>query len=417
MVHFFSKSFKIIVLALFLALPLVVAAQEQEMKKPDDGGDGSQPIRAEEKRDFLNEFRNLQKETNQILKQLAKVKGAEVWQVTLAEISRAANDCVANFNQAPADAQREIMDDCREQRLWDSMNEIKEEFVPPQELNNIFRDIKKQQQELVRYKKQMNKLVGGTGGLEMIEKLLTQLDAHKNSITQAVGRDQRDAMQDYWDAQFWDEINKVRAVVELPKEMKNIVRDLKIVQKNVQAKAYQQAFKYFGVNVEQLQQALVNKQATIDQINNFVAVGNGEDAFLLLEEDIHQGWHPGDIRHFSDMMRETYQRMKGLDDTEIKDQITSILSSIVDTFNQGDYREAKEAFVQFGDQMQKYERLFQRYYKGNAEFDQKTTSALEKLESLIQEKLQNGEVPSTKQAPKEEMSQTAPTPVLENRPR
>lgn len=414
MVQFFSKSFKIIVLALFLALPLVVAAQE--MGKIDDGDGGFQPIRADEKRDFLNEFRNLQKETNQILKQLTKIKGAEAWQVTLAEIFRAANDCVTSFNQSPADTQRDIMDDCRGQRLWDSMNEIREEFVPPQELNNVFRDIKKQQQELVRYKKQMIKLTGGTGGLEMIEKLQTQLDAHKNSITQTVGREQRDAMQDYWDAQIWDEINKIRAVVELPKEMKNIVRDLKIVQKNVQAKAYQQAFKYFGVNIERLQQALVVKQATIDQINNYVVGGNGEGAFLLLEEDIHQGWHPGDIRHFSDMMRETYQRMKDLDDTEIKDQITSILSSIVDTFNQGDYREAKEAFVQFGDQMQKYERLFQRYYKGNAEFDQKTTSALEKLESLIQEKLQNGEVPSTKQAPKETV-QTAPTPALENQPR
>lgn len=97
--------------------------------------------------------------------------------------------------------------------------------------------------------------------------------------------------------------------------------------------------------------------------------------------------------------------MKGLKDSEIKDQIMLILSSIVDTFNQGDYREAKEAFIQFGNQMQKYERLFQRYYKGGVEFDQKTQNA--------QERLQKGEVAPEKQMPTE-TTPAIPVPVPEN---
>lgn len=410
-----SRLFKMAVIALFLGLPLVVAAQiPVQMEKNGDEGGGPPPLSSQEKRDFVNEFRNLQKETNQMLKQLAKVKGAEEWQASLKEVVSAASDCVNRFNQAPPEEQRDIMDDCRSQQLWNSMNEIREEFVPPQEIKQALSEIKRQQQELTRYKKQMAKLAGGASGVEMIEKLLATLEFHKNSITQAVGRDQRDAMQDYRDAQIWEEINKIRAVVELPKEMKNITRDLKIVQKNVKAKSYQQALKYFGIDIVALQAGLDAKQATIDQINAFVAEGNVEEAFLLLEEDIHQGWHPGDVRQFSDMMRETYQRMKGLKDTELKDQIMLILSSIVETFNQGDYREAKDAFIQFGDQMQKYENLFRKYY-GGRELDEKSQNALEKLETLIQEKLQKGEVPPEKQSPTETIP-AIPVPAPENQP-
>lgn len=364
-------------------------------------------VPAQEKKDFINEFRNLQKEANQMHKQLTEVKGAEEWQATLKEIVGGVNECINNFNQAPADEQRDIMDDCRNQGLWEGLNEIREEFVPPKEIKQALAEIKRQGQELARFKKQMAKLAGAASGLEMIEKLQALLKFHKNSITQSVGRDQREAIQEYRDAQIWDELNKIRAVVELPKEMKGITRDLKIVKKNVKAKSYQQAFKYFGIDIVALQAGLDAKQATIDQINAFAAEGNIEEAFLLLEEDVHQGWHPGDVRHFSDMMRETYRRMKGLKDTDMKDQIMLIISSIVETFNQGDYREAKDAFIQFGDQMQKYDRLFRRYYKGGAEFDEKTQNALEKLESIIQEKLQKGEVPSEEQVP----TATPPLPV------
>ncbi len=371
----------------------------------------------QEKKDFINEFNNQLKEANNLLKQLAKVKGAEEWQTSLKEIVNGAQECLTRFNQAPADEQRGIMDDCRSQQLWNSINEIREEFVPPQELNKVFQEIKRQQQELTRYKKQMAKLAGGASGVERIEKLLALLETHKNSITQAIGRDQREAMQDYWNAQVWEEINKIRAMVELPKEMKSIASDLKIVKKNVKTKSYQQAFKFFGVDIDKLQAGLDAKQATIDQINAFAAEGNIEEAYLLLDEDIHQGWHPGDVRQFSDMMRDTYQRMKGLKDTEIKNQIMLILSSIVDTFDQGDYREAKDAFNQFGNQMQKYESLFRRYYKGGNGFDVKTQDALGKLESLIQEKLQ-GSPTETKptEKPIQQPIPSTPVPALENQP-
>lgn len=380
--------------------------------------DGMNEIRGkfippQEKKDFTNEFRNLQKEANQLLKDIAKAKGTEEWQAILKQTVSAAIDCVNRFNQAPTEEQRDVMDDCRSQNLWNDMNDIRQEFVPPREIKQVFQEIKNQQQELNRYKKQLAKVVGGSATLGMIENLLVQLETYKTNISQAVGRDQRDAMQDFRDAQIWEEINKIRAVVELPKEMKNIVRDLKIVQKNVKSASYQKALKFFEIDIEKLRTNLDAKQAVVDQINAFSNEGDVENAFLLLEEDIHQGWHPGDVRHFSDMMRETHQRMKGLKDSEIRDQIMFILSSIVDTFNQGDYREAKDGFIQFGDQMQKYERLFQRYYKGGDEFDEKTQNALEKLESIIQNKLQKGEIPVEQKIPSKPIPST---PVQENQP-
>ncbi len=288
------------------------------------------------------------------------------------------------------------MDECRGLNLWQDMNDIRNEFVPPHELKNILNEIKRLTQELKQIKKQGAKL--GEEFLLLVDDLLAKVESHRVAINNAAGRDQRDAMQEFWDGQYWQEKDALRARIELPREMKNIIRDLNIVKKNVKAKAYIQAYKYFGVDIELLQKALDNRQEVVNQINNYVKEGNIEEAYDLLRDEIYEGWHPGDVRHFSDMLREFYQRMKPLKDTEIKEQIMAIMASIVETFNSGDYRYAKDTLIQFSDQMRKYEPIFRRYY-GGREMDDKTLGTLEKLETLIQEKLSAG----GEGAPKEEL--------------
>ncbi|MBI2444402.1 MAG: hypothetical protein HYV42_04155 [Candidatus Magasanikbacteria bacterium] len=366
------------------------------MVEPNGEPPGQPPVSARELRDFVRQFRDTGREAGQMLKQLAKVKGTDEWQATLKEVISKAADCVKNVPAVSGDEQREAMNDCHNERLWDSINEIREQFVPPQEIKNVLNEIKRQTQELNRYKKQLAKLGGGT---ELADSLLAQVEVHKNNITNAAGRDQREAMQEYWDAQMWEEVNKIRARVELPREMKNVTRELTALQRDLKNRTLQKAFEYFGIDQAKLQTSVAEKQATVEQVNALVQAGNTEEAFALVQDSIYEGWHPGDVRHFSGMMRDTYGRLRGLRDTEIKEQILSLLKGIVDTFNEGDYREARDGLVQFTDQLQRFDRLFRPYYRGEREFDDRTSAALEKLESLIQQKLEKGErTPEVKKA-------------------
>ncbi|MBI5022754.1 MAG: hypothetical protein HZC05_01130 [Candidatus Magasanikbacteria bacterium] len=394
------KTFPIMATAVAIfSLLAIAAANAQTEEKPvpttppvimDENGNGNfdkPSINNQEIKDFQREFRDLQNQAKEILKQLAQMKNTEEWQATIKEIMSSAIECVAQFNQAPADEKRDIMDDCRGRRLWEDMNDIREQFVPPQEIKQVLQEIKNQTRDLLRYKKQLPKSGAGGNIAELIDSLLLQIEAFKNNIINSVGRDQRDAMQEFRDAQMWDELNKIRAQVELPKEMKSVQSDLKIVVKQVKTKSYKNAFAFFSVDEEKLQNALNNKQATVAQIMSLINEGNAEDAFALVEEDIHQGWHPGDLRHLTDMLRETHQRLKMIRDADMQAQVKEVLSPIIDTLNAGDIREARDAMVQFGDQMRKYERLFQKYIGREGEIDERTSQALEKLETLIQEKL------------------------------
>lgn len=384
--------------AIFVLLAVTVNAQTVETKpvpttpavEADGNGNFDRPsISNQEIKDFQREFRDLQKQAKDMLQQIAKLKNADVegWRTTLNGTISSATDCLNQFAQTPADDKRDIMDECRNMRLWEDMNDIREQFVPPQEIKQVLQEIKNQVRDLLRYKKQLPKSGAGGNTAELINSLLLQLEAFKNNINNSVGRDQRDAMQEYRDAQMWEEINKVRAQVELPTEMKNVLRDLKIVVKQVKTKAYKNAFAFFAVDEEKMQSALDAKQATVEQIMNFINEGNAEDAFALVEDDIHQGWHPGDLRHFTDMLRETHRRLKMIKDADMQAQVKELLSSIIDTLNAGDIREARDAMIQFTDQMQKYERLFQKYVGNGREMDDRTSQALEKLEALIQERL------------------------------
>lgn len=416
------------IMAIFLSIPLLASAQTEtiapvaelaEKVAPDsppppngfnngDGGDSQPPVSVQEARDFKRQFQDTAREAKQMLKQLGKTAGVEEFRNTLNEVIAQANDCVNKFSQASQEEKREVMNECWNLRLWDSINEIRDQFVPPKEVKNVLQEIKSQARDLQRLKKQAAKLEGAADIVALADNLLAQLEVFKNNITAAAGRDQRDAMQDYWDAQMWEETNKVRARVELPREIKQLQRELKAVQREAKSKSYLRAYAFFGVDADKVNNALLAKQTVIEQMTTLLSQGNAEEAFLLLQEEIHQGWHPGDLRHLLGMIRESYDRLRGIRDEDIREQIKTVMAPIIDTLNEGDIREARDAMSQFIEQMQKYERIFRPYYRGAREIDDRTVNALEKLEQLIQQKLQKGE--KEQLAPPEERPELSSPP-------
>lgn len=363
-----------------------------------EGGNSQPPVSAQEVRDFKRQFQENIKEAKQLLRQMGTNAGAAEWKNSLNEVITQANDCIAKFSQAAADEQREIMSECWNLRLWENINDVRDQFVPPSEIRNVMQEIKNQTRDLARLKKQAAKVpsAGEVGAL--VDNLHAQIDVFKNNITNAAGRDQREAMRDYWDAQLWEEINKVRARVELPRELQQITKEFKRAQKQIATRSAKTAFAFFAVDENSLQSALLAKQAVIEQIGSLASQGNGEDAYQLMNEEIHQAWHPGDLSHLIGMLQEMSGNLKRIKDADIKEQIKVVMGPIIEAMNEGDYREAKEAMMQFSEQMRRYERVFRPYYGGERDIDDRTMQALDKLEQIIQQKLQKDQ-PTTPAAP------------------
>lgn len=348
----------------------------------------------QEIKNALQQIRDIQIELKRFQKSLKGLKGGEEILATVNELMAQAADYANAIKNSSADNQREVLEDFYSVRLWDSVNEIRGQFVEPKEIKDALRQLKQIQTELKRFQKQVAKISGSDNIQQLISELSAKAIAFVESINKAPMEEQRDALQEFYDAQIWDSINQIRARVELPKELKNIARDLKIIQKMPKQKTYQKT----GVDLEKLQ-ANIDKIAGIyNQIKLAMDEGDWDGAWEIIEEEVHQGGlHPGEVRHTMDRLREVKDRLRFIKDPDIKAQVEQILESIIETFNDGDFREAREAVDQFMDQAQLMEKYFQRYIYGQKEGDdQKMMEMMDKLEGLVKERLEKGGVEEKK---------------------
>ncbi|GEM_PF-5110762 len=352
--------------------------------------ESSNKVNKDELSNFKREMNDASKQVKDLQKQLKGLKGTEEWVATLKELLPKIENCSTKVTAAPTDDQRDFIDDCRSNNFFDTLNEIRDEFVPPQEIKNVMRDIDRQLKDLAGFKRTLGKS-SSSDSLQTIENITTQITTHKNTISNSKGRDQRDAMQDFWNANFNDELNKIRAMVELPKEMKNISSDMNAVLKDASAKSMEKVYAFFGVEKTSVLEVLNTKKSTVDKINTLMAEGKYDEAMDIVQEDIHQGWHPGDARHLLGMTRETYDRLKGIKDKELKETVLGVVGPIMDGFIAGDVRDAKETMIQFTDQMRKYEKFFRpSYNRGSKGLDKNMMNAIDKVELLIQQKIEKG---------------------------
>ena len=403
--------FAIFVFLFSLSIGDVFAAKKGTLAQNDlEGGDVSEEflempsskpmepsnrVNKDELNNFKREMSDVSKQVKDLQKQLKGSKGMEEWAATLKDLLVKIGECRTKVSSTPTDDQRDFMDDCRGNNFWDTINDIREEFVPPQDIKNANRDITRQLKDLNKYKKTLSKKTEMSASLQLVEDLMKLVTSHKDAITNSKGRDQRDALNDFWSSNgdLNEEMNKIRAMIELPKEMKNISNDMKFVLKEASNKTMAKAYTFFGVDKEKVIELLNAKKATIDQISALMAKNTYDEAMELVQEEIHQGWHPGDARHLLGMTRETYDRLRGVKDEKLKNAVLAVVGPILEGFIAGDVRDARDAMVQFTDQMRKYERFFRpSYNRGSKGLDKNMLKALGKVESLIQEKIQGGEM-------------------------
>jgi len=189
----------------------------------------------------------------------------------------------------------------------------------------------------------------------------------------------REALQEFYDEQFWETISTLRAKIELPKQLAEVKKQLKRVQKMLKQKAFQN----LGFDLNAINQRLDEIQAIYDEAQAKYQAGELEEAMEAMR-DIFEGMHPGELNAILNQFRKIRLRMKALRNPEVKAAIEDILSEVITVTNSGDFREANMALNEIQKELMN---LMLKYKKAPGILDSKTKEKIDKLESIIREKL------------------------------
>ncbi|MDO8558995.1 MAG: hypothetical protein Q7R84_01560 [bacterium] len=210
-----------------------------------------------------------------------------------------------------------------------------EEFVDPKEVQQALREIKDQKRELTRLAKQAKKLAGGEGILGEISALLEQAAGFENSINEGINL--RDSIQEFRDAQIWEELNKIRAKVEIPRELAQWNKEIKKLSTMLKQKKYQN----MGFDLTMAGSKVEETKATLSAVQEFYNNGDFESAMEEFD-GLRQDFHPGEIMSVVQRMQELTNRLKAVKNAEVKERVKEAFSEVISNFNEGEYRIARE---------------------------------------------------------------------------
>lgn len=210
-----------------------------------------------------------------------------------------------------------------------------EDFVDPAEIRRVTQDIKNMRRELTRFAKQIQKLPNSSDDATQIQNLLGELSSAEQKLQS--GTDVRETLQDFYDARIWEDINKIRAKIEVPKEITQWTKEIKRAEKSLALKKYQT----LGLDTAQAKQKLQEVKNMLVQVESFYGAGDLESAIETLDE-VRQDFHPGEVMGVADRMYQIATALKRVKDATVKTQIQNVLQDAVSEFNSGEYRAARE---------------------------------------------------------------------------
>ena len=263
-----------------------------------------------------------------------------------------------------------------------------QDFVTPQELRQVLREIRDLRSQIRQLTNRTRRVATFAEDAARLTAILAELDQFQSTINSAIssGGSPRDAIQDFRDSQYWDQINKIRAKVELPQEIKQMEQSVKRVERILKVKSIQN----LGLNISAVQEKLNEMKQQIAEVQAHIAAGNVEEAMETMRF-FHEGGHPGEIEGTIFRIRDIKQMIRRVKDQQIRAEVDRVLQGVIDAFNAGEYRDARETLDEYADDLQ---RLIQRFLnirmlKGTNR--DRSFSNIRSLEQLIRTKLQEEE--------------------------
>lgn len=259
------------------------------------------------------------------------------------------------------------------------------DFVDPREIKQVLREIRQLRSDIKRVSNQLKKVAGGDADLPKLSEIASQLDKTQAVLSNASAShsDLREAIQDFHDNQIWDQLSKFRAKAELPQQIKQISSSLKRLEKIVQTKAVGK----LGLNLEKVRASIDEMKQNLQAVQSNFASGNLEEAMEAMQY-FHEGGWPGEIDGTIFRVRDIKSMLNRVRDEQIKAQVERILQEVIDAFNEGNYRDARETLDEYADDLQRLINQFLRssFTRGSNRLE--SFNKIRQLEDLVKVKLQ-----------------------------
>lgn len=210
-----------------------------------------------------------------------------------------------------------------------------EDFIDPREIQQVQREIKDLKKELTRLAKQARKLPNAGDIANEINNLLDQLNSFNSRIAEGVNV--REAIQDFRDAQIWNELNSIRGKIEIPRELANWNKEVKKLERLLKQKKYQN----LDINLDGVRAKVQEVQNSLSKVQDLYNAGEFEEAMEELN-NLREEFSPWDISNVIQRTQEVMSKLGRIKSEEIRNQIKEIWAEVINNFNEGEYRVAWE---------------------------------------------------------------------------
>lgn len=267
------------------------------------------------------------------------------------------------------------------------------DFIDPREIQQILREIKQLKSEIKRIGNQLRKVAGTEADIASLAEMRSQLDKYQTAFSNSSASmsELRETAQDFRDSNFWEQFNRYRAKAELPQQIKQIASQLKRLEKMVKTKAVQN----LGLDLGKVEASLAEIRQNLQAVRENFNGGNYEEAMETMQY-FHEGGWPGEIEGTIQRVREIKKMLNQVKDASIRAEVDKILQEVINTFNEGNYRDARETLDEYADDIQRLISQFLRAKRGRINKEE-SFSKIRGLEDLVKSKLQ--EVEERREAP------------------
>lgn len=254
-----------------------------------------------------------------------------------------------------------------------------EEFVDPKEVKKTLGDIKQMRSQLKQFAAKLKKVQNTSDDLAKISEIQTAVADYENRIKNpSEDESLREVLREFYNNNYWEEIQAIRAKVEIPTELARFNKDLVRVQKLVGNKTYIK----LGFDMTALGGRLDEISVSIKEIQDQYSAGDLEAAMYAME-DVRNGGQPGEIYGVLTRTRDILQRTKSIRSKDIQNQITEIIQPVIDSFNAGDYHDGSAVLDQISQELMQLQSKMMKM----SSIDNATNAKLQKLQATIEERL------------------------------
>lgn len=204
-------------------------------------------------------------------------------------------------------------------------------------------EIAQAKRELNDIKKQLNQLNKTRGITSDLKSKVQEMIAEVNNFVSVIGNSSasdeelRDAIDEFHQRNFWDDMNALRARIQLPNELKQLTKTITRLEKTFKTKTAAAVF-----DVNGLGQAVSEWKQQLSQVQAALSSGQYEEAQELMQ--VFYDNHPGECEGVVYQTLDQVKNIKRIKDQSLRSQADQLLQPIIALINQRECRDAREEF-------------------------------------------------------------------------